>query len=97
MELDFSQRVVAPDDVLVRVLDDEAVVLNLESESYYGLDDVGTRMWTVLTESASIQTAYDALIAEYDVEPDRLKADMTDLVQKLQENGLVTVENGQMD
>jgi hypothetical protein len=96
MELDFSQKIIAPDDVLVRVLDGEAVVLNLESESYFGLDEVGTRMWTLLTESDSIQDAYDILLAEYDVEPAQLKADMADLIAQLQENGLVAVEHGQL-
>ncbi len=96
MEIDFTQQVSAPDDVLVRVLDGEAVILNLESESYFGLDEVGTRMWTLMTESASIQEAYEQLLAEYDVEPAQLKADMEDLVRQLQENGLVRVENGQV-
>ncbi len=95
MEVDFTQQVSAPDDVLLRVLDGEAVILNLESESYFGLDEVGTRMFTLLTESASIQTAYDVLINEYEVEPAQLKADLTELICKLSENGLVTIENGQ--
>ena len=97
MDIDFSQNVIAPDDVLVRVLDGEAVVLNLESESYFGLDEVGTRMWTVLTESDSIQDAYEILLAEYDVEPAQLKADMIDLIAQLQENGLVAIEHGQLE
>ncbi len=97
MDIDFSQNVIAPDDVLVRVLDGEAVVLNLESESYFGLDEVGTRMWTLLTESDSIQDAYEILLAEYDVEPAQLKADMVDLIAQLQENGLVAVEHGQLE
>ena len=95
MEIDFAQQVTAPDDVLVRVLDGEAVILNLDSESYFGLDEVGTRMWTLLTESASIQAAYDVLASEYEVEPAQLKTDLVDLICQLQENGLVAVENGQ--
>ena len=97
MDIDFSQNVIAPDDVLVRVLDGEAVVFNLESESYFGLDEVGTRMWTMLTESDSIQDAYEILLAEYDVEPAQLKADMADLIAQLQENGLVAIEHGQLE
>ena len=95
MEIDFAEQVSAPDDVLLQELDGEAVILNLDSESYFGLDEVGTRMWTLLTESASIQAAYDILVKEYQVEPVQLKADMKDLIRQLEENGLVTVAHGQ--
>ena len=59
----FSSRVVVPDTVLFREFDDEAVVLNLDTESYLGLDAVGTRMWTVLTHQPSIQAAYNILLS----------------------------------
>ena len=95
MEIDFTQKASAPDDVLIRVLDGEAVILNLESESYFGLDEVGTHMFKLLTESASIQMAYDVLVDEYEVEPAQLKADLEELIRQLEENGLVTIENGQ--
>jgi hypothetical protein len=87
----FSQRVSVPEDVLVNVLGGESVLLNLDTESYYGLDEVGTRMWQVLTESESIQEAYDQLLSEYDVEPEKLHADLSELVGELAERGLVEV------
>lgn len=80
-----------PENVLFRELESESVILNLDSESYFGLDDVGTRMWLVLTESDSIQAAYEALEDEYDVEPDLLRKDLIELIEKLIENGLVEV------
>lgn len=92
MEITFSQRVSAPDDVLVRILDGEAVLLNLDSESYFGLDEVGARMWTLLTESDTIQAAYDALLEEYDVAPEQLRADLIDLIRQLTEHGLATLQ-----
>jgi hypothetical protein len=87
----FSQHVSVAEDVLVNVVGGESVLLNLDSESYYGLDEVGTRMWQVLTESESIQEAYEKLLSEYDVEPDKLRADMSELIGKLLELGLVEV------
>ena len=65
--IDFSLRVSIPDMVLFRELDGESVLLNLKTESYLGLDDVGTRMWTVLTAEPSVQAAYEVLLSEYDV------------------------------
>jgi hypothetical protein len=40
-----SQHVSVPDDVLMRELDGESIILDLATKNYYGLDDVGARMW----------------------------------------------------
>jgi hypothetical protein len=48
-------------------------------------------MWTLLTTSDSIQSAYEALLDEYDVGAERLREDMQDLIEKLIANGLVEV------
>jgi len=91
INIPFSARVVVPDGVLARNLEGESVVLNLKTEKYFGLDEVGTRMWTLLTDATSIQSAYDSLAAEYDVEPTQLRADIEKLIGELVEHGLLTV------
>ena len=88
----FSQRVSVPDDVLMRELDGESVILDLASENYYGLDDIGTRMWQLLISSSTVQEAYDSLLLEYDVEPKRLQQDMQELITQLVESGLLRLE-----
>ena len=62
MIISFSDRVKVPDDVLISILQGESVILNLDSERYFGLDDVGTRFLSVLTTSDSIEAAYNTLI-----------------------------------
>jgi hypothetical protein len=91
MTSSFAMRIAPAPDVMFRTVDDESVLLDLKSETYLGLDPVGTRMWTLLTRSGSIQEAYEALLREYDVDPDRLRADLEDFVQKLVANDLVQV------
>lgn len=92
MSISFAHRVVAAEDVLVRELECESVLLNLNNESYYGLDEVGTRMWELLTASESIELAYRTLLAEYDVDPETLRADLQDLLTEFAEQGLITIE-----
>ena len=87
----MNARVTRPDDVLVRELDGESVLLNLVTESYFGLDDVGTRMWMALMSSSSIEAACGALLLEYEVEPEQLRAEIGAFVEKLEEAGLVHV------
>ena len=89
MTISFSDRVTVPDGVLISNLQDESVILNLGSERYYGLDDVGTRFLSVLTTSDSIETAYERLRNEYDVDPQILRDDLLALIENLIDQGLL--------
>jgi hypothetical protein len=91
MQISFSDRVRIPDDVLISRLQEESVILNLDSERYFGLDDVGTRILSVLTNSDSIEAAYQSLLAEYDVDGLVLREDLLALVENLAQQGIVEV------
>ena len=91
MSISFSDRVKIPDDVLISKLQEESVILNLDSERYYGLDDVGTRIMSVLTTSESIEVAYQTLLKEYDVDPQILRQDLLELVHNLHHQGLIQI------
>lgn len=91
MQASSTQRITVPPHVLARELDGESVLLNLESECYFGLDTVGTHFWATLCESASIGAAYDTLLAIYKVEPERLRRDLEHLIDALAHHGLVDI------
>jgi len=92
VRVDFCKKAVVPEHVMFRELEGESVLLNIETETYFGLDDVGTRMWGRLVESETIQQAYDALLEEYDVAPETLQTDLSNLLQRLVEKGLIQIE-----
>lgn len=94
MSISFSDRVKIPDDVLISKLQEESVILNLDSERYYGLDDVGTRILSVLTTSDSIEAAYQTLLNEYDVDTQALRQDLLELVENLSTHGLLQISRG---
>lgn len=87
----FSDRVRIPDDVLISRLQEESVILNLDSERYFGLDDIGTRFLSVLTSADSIEAAYQSLAEEYDVDREVLRQDLVALIQNLQQQGIIEV------
>jgi hypothetical protein len=89
MSIPFSDRVNIPDDVLISRLQEESVILNLDSERYFGLDEVGTRFLSVLTTSDSIEAAYQRLNDEYRVDGDVLRQDLLDLVENLINQGIL--------
>lgn len=93
MSISFTMRVSIPQDVLIRELDGESVILNLNSERYFGLDEVGTRMWQALSDCELIQDAYETLLNEYDVAPEELRKDLDLLIEQLVEHGLIYVSS----
>jgi hypothetical protein len=90
--VEFENRTVVPKHVLVRHLDGESVLLNLETERYFGLDSTGTRMWEHLASSSSIEDAYKKLLEEFEVEPVLLRANLAELLSSLVHNGLLNIE-----
>ena len=91
MTISFTDRIRVPEGVLISRLQEESVLLNLDNERYYGLDDVGTRMFSVLTSSDSVQSAWESLVDEYDVDREVLRQDLVTLIDRLLEQGLVEV------
>ena len=87
----FADRVAVPQHVLIRFLDKESVLLNIETERYFGLDETGTRMWQLATAAPNIETAYHQLLDEYEVQPEPLRNDLIELLGRLVENGLLQV------
>jgi coenzyme PQQ synthesis protein D (PqqD) len=78
-------------EVLLQEIDGEAVLLDLKSECYFGLNLVGTRIWRLLERGGDLRAVHAALLDEFEVESDRLKHDIEDLVSQLADAGLVTV------
>ena len=77
--------------VRIQVTGDEAVLLDLASERYFGLNTVGTRTWQLLSVDPSVQIAYDTLLVEYEVAPAQLERDLLTLLAQLADGGLVTL------
>jgi Coenzyme PQQ synthesis protein D (PqqD) len=92
MALSSGLRMMASPDVVTRRLDGELVLLNLLSENYFGLDEVGTRIWEVLLSSPTVQVGFDQLLSEYDVEAPRLRRDLEKLLSQLVEHGLIRLQ-----
>jgi hypothetical protein len=80
------------DDVVSRDLAGEAVILNLATGTYFGLDAVGTRIWHLIAEHGSTERIVEIVVAEYDVDEGRLRGDLEALLGQLRDKGLVSVD-----
>jgi hypothetical protein len=82
-------QIVIPETVLFRDLDGEAVLLATDSGKYFGLNEVGTRMWSLLRLHGDVERVCHSLLAEYDVPEERLREDVARFVGTLADRGLI--------
>jgi len=92
MSIDLKTRVAVSSEVMLQELGGESVLLDLKSESYFGLDAVGTRIWQLFEQDGNLEVVHAALLDEYDVDAARLEHDLKALVQRLVDAGLVNIE-----
>ena len=85
--------VTASSNLVSTELGGETVILHLGDGIYYGLDAVGTRIWDLIQEPKSVAQVRDALLEEYDVDPDRCLSDLIALLQDLTNRNLIEVRD----
>lgn len=86
-------RVNISDNVLFQEIEGECVLLNMTSEQYFGLDDVGTRVWQLLAEDGDPAKVLQHLQGVYAVDEATLRADLAKLLEQLSSEGLVSLES----
>ncbi len=91
MKFELHDRFNISSEVLSQEVNGETVLLDLQGECYFSLNEVGTRIWQLLQGGSSVGEALDALSDEYDVSREQLEIDVGELLDKLSEAGLVTL------
>jgi len=94
MMIPGNQTFTVSNDVLFQEVRGETVLLDLASEQYFGLDEVGTRVWALLGEGKGVDVIVSVLFDEYEADRDRLEADVRDLIGSLLDAGLIRAEEG---
>lgn len=92
LELHHDSRLSIPNHVLTRQAAGETVLLNLDNEEYYGLDEVGNRLWELIENGTTFGQAITTLLDEYEVSREELESDLVQVLDDLHTNGLVLVD-----
>lgn len=77
------------DNVLFQEVDGEAVLLSLDQGCYYGLDELGTRIWKLLDQDLDNEQVVAAIVEEYDVAPEQARRDLDRFLGDLEQSGLI--------
>jgi hypothetical protein len=88
----LTDTVAIPPQVMARQVGEETVILDLASGTYFGLDPVGARIWTLLGEGKTLAQVCDVMQEEFDVSRADIERDVLDLAVRLQEQQLISAE-----
>ncbi|MGI8481065.1 MAG: PqqD family protein [Chthoniobacterales bacterium] len=89
--MELTARVRLAKDVLMQKVGDEAILLNLNTENYFALDEIGTRVIATLQESDSVTQAVQKLLGIYEVDEIKLTRDAIRLVEECEQYGLLHI------
>jgi len=79
-------------DVVSRKVQDEEVVLDLGSGTYFGLNEIGTKVWEMLKEKVPLEHLSEKIAEEYEVSLKRAQKDVNTLVMTLEKKGLIEIQ-----
>ena len=92
LSINLNQTIALSPDVISQKVSGETVLLDLESENYVGLDEVGTRICQLIKETNDLHAIFDTLLGEYDVTEEWLQQDLSVLLSEVEGLGLITLQ-----
>lgn len=87
--MDWNSKMKVPPQVMWRAIGEETVLLNLERGLYFGLDEVGARIWELLAAEKSFPEIASVVAGEYDVNIEQVRSDLIEFIGTLVEKGLL--------
>ncbi len=87
----LGKKIKVSEHALVQKLGDGLVIMNLDTEDFYELNEAGKHFWELLTEHLEIAKALSTLQQEYDVSPELLEKDMIQLISGLVDRKIIAV------
>ncbi|GAB4523035.1 MAG: hypothetical protein Tsb0014_00150 [Pleurocapsa sp.] len=70
---------------------EEAVILDINSGVYYGLNEVGVDIWNWLQEPKTATDILHLLLEEYEVTREQAEQDINEILQEMSSVGLINV------
>ena len=89
--INLKTTVQASTKIVTSKLDDEVVMMSADKGTYYGLDDIGSRVWELLASPRTVSSVCYILVGEYDVTRDECEKDVLAWLNELADQNLVRI------
>lgn len=89
--IELTTKVVQKDEILASKLDDEVMMMNLESNHYYAMDPVGSHIWQLLQQPITIADLCTSLHQEFEVDEETCQQDTVTFIQQMLDEKLVRI------
>lgn len=87
----LTDKLVRQEDVLASIVEGELVMMNIQSDSFYGANAVGTRIWELLEQPLTVAQLCSLLQEEFDVDDQTCQQDVLPFIQKIIDEKLVRI------
>lgn len=91
MSLNLDSTVVRSTEIMAQEVDDELVMMHLETSQYLGLNPVGRRIWELTESPTSIGEICQQLASEYEVEMDVCQREVLAFLSDLRDSQVVAL------
>lgn len=81
-------------EVAAKVIDGEAIIINLTTGVYYSLDPTGSEVWSLVEGRHDVDTIVSHLCGRFDVPESTCRSDVERLVEQLLEEKLIVPVDG---
>jgi hypothetical protein len=92
VEFTGTTTVVADDGTLSTSIDGESVLLDTDSGTYFGFNEVGSEVWEAIQEPRSVEELTERIVSKYDADRETVRTDVEELLAELANKDLVRIE-----
>jgi hypothetical protein len=93
MHIGSDSIVLATGSQVSTALGNETVILHFQKGSYFGLNEVGSAIWSRLQQPRTVRELCDAVLAEFEVDRERCRQDVLALLERLHSEGLIEIRD----
>ena len=80
------------EEIVASDIDGETVMMSIENGEYYGLDDIGSRIWELIEKPVKVSDLIDTLLERFDVDRETCERDVLKFLNELNEYKILNVE-----
>lgn len=77
-------------------LGEELAMLDMAHGAYLGFNATAAHLWRLLDQPCTLGALCDAMMAEFDVDPERCRSEVAELLDQLVAQGMLRVDDAEV-